>query len=122
VSLDLYLYGPTRRVVCQCVGCGNDHERDDRELLYTSNCTHNLTAMFGAAGVYEILWRGDDLIAGEQVVALETGLADMRARPDFFRTFNPKNKWGDYEGALAFLSSFVAACREHPTAILSCSR
>lgn len=122
MSLDLSLLGEPRTVPCRCERCDHEHEREDRERFYDANITHNLARMFDEAGIYQILWHGDDLVAGDVLPRLEAALVEMRADPERFRAFEPTNKWGSYEDAMAFLRRVIEMCREHPTARLRCSR
>lgn len=123
MSLDLYLQSavPTTKT-CRCADCGNEHAVSEPEVYFDVSITHNLSAMFGHAGVYSILWRGGGLRAGDVLPKLEAALADMRARPEHFRTFDAPNGWGTYRDAVPWLARVVDACREYPDAVLRCSR
>jgi len=85
--------------------------------LASFNCTYNLGEMLRAAGFPE--W---DALTGAP--ASETGgmlrsVADkLRADPEQFKTYNPPNGWGTYEGAIEFLNEFAAACAAHPKATI----
>lgn len=95
------------------------------EDIYSANITHNLNTMAGEAGIYQHLWRPDEIgitTAAELVAPLSDGLARLRAEPERFRQFNPKNGWGSYDGLCAFVEAYVAACREDPDATVSVSR
>ena len=123
MSLDLYLNAPEgAEVPCVCTTCDNKHTRTDRPEYFRRNITHNLGGMFDEAGVYEILWRGDGLVAKDVLPKLAGALATMRAEPDRFKAFNAENGWGTYDGALAFLSAVVRACEEFPEGVLRCCR
>jgi len=78
--------------------------------------------MFDAAGVYDILWRGDGLVAGDVLPKLEAGLALMKANPADFEKYNASNGWGLYKNAVPWLEEVVQACKAYPTAIIECSR
>lgn len=41
----------------------------------------------------------------------------LRNNSPLFRKMEPKNKWGSYEGFLAFLKEVFDACMRHPYAI-----
>lgn len=126
MSLDLYLEGPEETVLCEsyCNACcePHRHERRVRPTLFSANCTHNLGAMAAEAGVYEALWRSGErhwqkpTKARDLVPILTDGLAKLRTDPAHFRTFDPPNKWGDYEGFVRFVERCLAACIEYPNA------
>ncbi len=77
------------------------------------------------AGLYQALWRPEELKinkACELIPLLETGLARLKSDPEHFRTFNPDNGWGSYEGLVQFVEDYLAACKEAPRYIVSVSR
>src|SRR3990172_2778745 len=56
-----------------------------RTELYSANITHNLGKMAKEAGIYEHLWRPDELgiwNAGELILPLADGLAKLKADPE----------------------------------------
>ena len=93
--------------------------------VYSRNITHNLNRMADAAGIYQHLWRPDELgitTAGELIEPLAEGLANLNADPGTFEKLNPENGWGSYEGLVNFVTEYLAACREHPDAAVRVSR
>lgn len=93
--------------------------------VYSGNITHNLNDMAQAAGIYQHLWRPDEIgitRAGELVEPLREGLKLLRADPEKFKAFNPSNKWGDYDGLVDFVDSYLAACEKNPSAFVWVSR
>lgn len=122
MSLDFYLMGEPEESDCECERCENVHRTTKKTCRFSSNITHNLTEMFDEAGVYEILWRGDGLRAGDVLPRLEEALALMRADPPRFEKHNSPNGWGLYIHAVPWLARVVDACREYPDAKLECSR
>lgn len=87
--------------------------------VYDANITHNLTQMADAAGLYEFLWRPEEVgitHATDLIVPLEQGLARLLREPEKYRAFNPKNGWGSYEGLVEFVRRYLEACRENPDA------
>lgn len=81
--------------------------------VYTSNITHNLGAMAREAGIYEHLWRPDELgitRARQLIEPLSIGLSLMRREPERFRKLNPTNGWGDYDGFVDWIASYLEAC------------
>lgn len=109
MSLDVYLHA----------GDGRPKE------IYRDNITHNLGPMAHAAGIYEHLWRPDEIgitTAGQLVEPLRAGLDLLRSGPDRFRAFNPKNGWGTYGGLCDFVAVYLAACEANPDASVWVSR
>jgi hypothetical protein len=93
--------------------------------VYARNITHNLGQMAEAAGLYECLWRPDEhgITAASQLIPLlRAGLGRLAADRARFEALNPKNGWGDYAGLVDFVSSYLAACEEYPTATVTVSR
>jgi len=96
-----------------------------REEVYTANITHNLNTMADHAGIYEELWRPDELgvtLAAELIEPLGMGLVKLEKSPSFYQQFNPKNGWGDYDGLVRFVSKYLAACKKYPQATIRISR
>lgn len=98
---------------------------EESETVFHANITHNLNRMASQAGVYECLWRPDEVgiaQASQLVGPLNAGLALLRAHPDAFKKFNPPNGWGDYEGLCGFVADYLAACERWPEATVRVSR
>ena len=109
MSLDWYLH----KVVAE-----------EREVFWR-NITHNLGRMANEAGIYQCLWRPDEVgitHAVQCIKPLEEGLAKLKADPEHFRMFNAKNGWGAYEGLVSFVEEALEACRRDPDAKVSASR
>lgn len=97
-------------------------ECDVNTRVYDANITHNLTKMADAAGIYQHLWRPEEIgvkKAKDLIEPLEAGLARLKADPDAFKIHNPSNGWGNYEGLVGFVSAYLAACREYPESNVS---
>jgi hypothetical protein len=123
MSLDFYLVNSEEEQwEHTCSECYQPHMTKRNEDYFSSNITHNLNTMFEQAGVYDILWHGDGLIAGEQVEKLEKALATMRSDPARFKKYEASNGWGTYLDALRWLQEIIHACKEYPKAIIRCSR
>lgn len=120
MSLDLSLVGEERETTCDCATCGNTHTRTKRDVFYDTNITHNLGKMFYEAGVYEILWQGNGLVAGEQIEKLEAALRLMEQEPSRFEALSAPNGWGTYKHAVPWLRDVIRAFKEHPNATLHC--
>lgn len=93
--------------------------------VYDGNITHNLTAMADAAGIYQHLWRPEELgitKAYDLIEPLQAGLERLRADPKTFKALNPPNGWGNYDGLVQFVSDYLAACIANPDADIEVSR
>lgn len=70
----------------------------------------------------------DDLKSGRTAKArdliplLQAGLARLRGDPQRYQAFNPENGWGNYDGLVRFTADYLAACEEHPDAVVRVSR
>jgi hypothetical protein len=95
------------------------------EQVYWRNITHNVGAMAKAAGVYQHLWRPDEIgivRASQLIEPLQAGLDRLKADPGRFAALNPPNGWGSYGGLIEFIEDYLAACEQHPDARVSVSR
>lgn len=93
--------------------------------VYDANITHNLGKMAKEAGIYQHLWRPEELgitKASELIEPLRAGLALLESDPRRFETFNPENDWGSYEGLCRFVGSYLSACEDNPDAAVRVSR
>jgi hypothetical protein len=89
--------------------------------VFDWNITHNLGKMADEAGIYEALWRPEeiDVTTAEQLIPiLSNGLDLLLEDPEHFKQFNPENGWGDYEGLIQFVGAYLKACKEHPDAVI----
>jgi len=125
MSLDVYLSGETKDVPCCCDRCEHRHVRKETEYFYESNITHNLGAMAEEAGIYNHLWRPEEVgitKAAQLIEPLHAGLALMKSDPTRFQKHNAQNGWGLYEHFVPWVEKYLAACEENPTANVSVSR
>ncbi len=93
--------------------------------IFERNITHNLNTMADKAGIYQALWRPEELKinkACELIPLLRAGLARLEAEPDHFRQWNAPNGWGMYEHLVDFVRACLAACEESPMATVGVSR
>ena len=93
--------------------------------VYDANITHNLGKMAAAAGIYEALWRPEEIgvTKAEQLIPLlREGLEKLKAAPAHYEQFNAANGWGLYEHFVPFVENYLSACIEHPDAEVSVSR
>jgi hypothetical protein len=119
MSLDVYLEGNDRDCEC-CGGTGKS-----RTELFSANVTHNLNEMAEAAGIYKYLWRPEEVgitTAADLVVPLTAGLNLLKSDPKRFKTFNPSNGWGSYDGFVPWLERYIEACSTYPDASVRANR
>ena len=55
------------------------------------------------------------------IPTLKFMIADMRAYPDIYKPLNPKNGWGNYEGAIEFLEEALKALLENKNSVMEIS-
>ncbi len=125
MSLDVYLNGKEKEVVCVCYECGDEHKRLEKVCYYNANITHNLNKMADEAGIYQHLWRPEEIgitKAGQLIEPLEKGLALMKSDPERFKKFNAPNGWGLYEHFIPWIENYLSACKEYPEADVGVSR
>ena len=97
----------------------------ENEELYWGNITHNLGKMAREAGIYEVLWRPEELgitKASEVAEKLESGVWRLRESPEYFSRYNSPNGWGTYDGLLKFVSEYLEACKKFPEAKVEADR
>jgi len=93
--------------------------------VYHANITHNLGRMAREAGIYECLWRPEEIRvthAKQLISMLRVGLDMLIAQPNHMKQFNPENGWGDYDGFKSFVGRYLEACEEWPDATVRVSR
>jgi hypothetical protein len=98
---------------------------DEEESVFDYNITHNLGKMASEAGIYQHLWRPEELgitKASQLIEPLKTGLFALLADPEKFKAFNPENGWGSYEGLVKFVFAYLQACLQYPDATIGVSR
>ena len=91
----------------------------DTNCVYRGNITHNLNTMAEEAGIYQHLWRPEEIDitkSGQLIGPLRDGLGLLQSEPDRFKVFNPPNGWGNYEGLVRFVADYLAACERFPDA------
>lgn len=92
---------------------------------FSSNITHNLGRMAEAAGIYQAIWRPEELgitKAGELIPLLEVGLKELESDPEKFSQYNAPNGWGTYERFVPWVRDYLEACKEHPEATVEVCR
>jgi len=113
MSLSIYLTADT------CPMCERSDEISD------FNITHNLGLMAEEAGIYGVVWRPEENgieSAGQLIKPLTDAIEAMKSDPERFKAHNPPNGWGNYDGFLAWLESYLEVCEVHPTASIRVQR
>jgi hypothetical protein len=93
--------------------------------VYGRNITHNLNKMAMEAGIYEALWRPEEIgiVRADQLIEpLTVGLDKLKADPEHYQKFNAPNGWGMYEHFVPFVEDYLEACKENPDAEVNVSR
>lgn len=93
--------------------------------VYWRNITHNLNKMAMEAGIYQHLWRPEELgitKAHELIAPLAKGLTDLKNRPEHYKKFDAPNGWGTYENFVDFVEDYLRGCTENPNAEIHVSR
>ena len=114
MSLDVYLSTPA------CAHCGRGPS-----IVYTANITHNLRRMADAAGIYQPLWRPEEIGATRAKHLLErlrAGFVWLKANKAEARKHDSPNGWGLYDHFVPFVENYLAACEANPEAEVSVSR
>ena len=87
--------------------------------------THNVNEIADAAGVYKPIWRPEECgikTAAEMIPHLRDGLAELKRDPERYRALEPQNKFGTYDGFVAWTERYLAACVEYPDAEIQARR
>lgn len=95
------------------------------QCVYDANITHNLNKMAEKAGIYQHLWRPEEIdaiTASDITEGLRKGLHELVERPSYFEQFDSPNGWGTYKHFVPFVSKYLEACIAHPSAIIHISR
>lgn len=94
-----------------------DREPERTEEIYWANITHNLAGMADAAGIYKHLWHPEEIginKASDLIQPLTEGLERLKSNPEHYKSFNPKNGWGNYTGFVDWVQKYLEACKECP--------
>jgi len=124
MGLDVYLINSYRENTI-CDHCNSEYNAEVREQLYCANITHNLGRMAGEAGIYQHLWRPEELgitTAQQLIEPLTTGLQLLKDKPNHFEKFNSSNGFGLYEHFVPFVEEYLNACKQYPSALIEISR
>ena len=115
MSLDVWLYTE--------VDTGGDEPHV--VSLFDANITHNLNTMADEAGIYNELWRPEEIRAvhaSDIVDAVEVGLKRLVAERERFEQLDSPGGWGTYEQFVPWVAEYLSACKEHPKAKIGVSR
>jgi hypothetical protein len=118
MSLDVYLH----EKIDVCPHCGRAAIDED---VFSANITHNLGEMAAEAGIYEHLWRPEEIgitTAGQLIGPLREGIGLMKSDPARFKKHDAPNGWGTYEVFVPWIEKYLAACEAHPCATIGVSR
>lgn len=101
------------------------NDKDGNEF-YHRNITHNLGKMADAVGIYNILWRPDELAwvstAKDIIPILEKGLTELVLNKTKYSAYNSPNGWGMYDHFVPFCIDYLQACRDYPDASIYACR
>jgi hypothetical protein len=106
-----------------------DNIWDDVQILESLNITHNLNRMAGYCGLYEPLWRPEEMTIPQPVQARDLlGYAVKgyeilkRDREHCIQTYSPSNGWGTYDNLLIFTELFISYCLRWPDSYVTANR
>lgn len=97
----------------------------DGDCVWSGNMTHNLNKIAIEAGVYECIWRPDEIgikYAKDNISNLRFALGIFYSNYNELKKLNPPNGWGDIDGLIEVTQGFLGACTEYPDAIIYCDR
>lgn len=91
------------------------HIRIVKDEIEVGYYTYNVSPMYTKAMDIPGLTDGlDGKKCCKMIKTLEKGIKNMEENPKDYKKLNPKNGWGDYEGALKFLKDILIACKKYP--------
>lgn len=103
----------------KCGRCGHPVERPPDVSHYDANYTYNVSEMFYDALPCRDGIRGLNGATGAECrPLLLEAIRKMESEPAKYRAMNPRNGWGDYEGALTLLRQLYGWCEDSPEAVL----
>ncbi|MCP4741510.1 MAG: hypothetical protein GY871_04675 [Actinomycetales bacterium] len=103
------------------IDTGGEHPHE----LFSVNITHNVREMAIAAGIYQVLWRPEEIpvsSAAELIEPLADGIAWLHKNEAECRPLAPANGWGSWRGLIRFAQKVLQACQESPKASVWASR
>ena len=94
-------------------------------IIYEANIPDNLGNMAEAAGIYQVLWRPEEIgitKASQLIGPLADGIARLKADPERFEKHDAPNEWGRYIHFVPFVQRYLDACIRNPDADVEASR
>ena len=83
--------------------------------IEVDNYTYNIKIMWDTAlSDNRTINSLNGMLAKDAISLLQRAVKDMEDNPITYRKMNPKNGWGNYEGALGVLSKLKQMCIKHP--------
>ena len=101
-------------LIKECKCCGHKDEID------VGNYTYNVSPMYKKAMGCSIS-EFNGKLAKEVLDILSQGIYNMTNEPEVYKLMNPKNGYGNYEGALRFLQEIHDVCKENQDYIIEVS-
>lgn len=98
---------------------------EEREYVFEANITHNLGKMAQEAGIYMPIWRPEEIgitKAKELIDPLTAGLVKLKSDPNWYKAYEPENKWGTYDDFVPWIERYLQACIDNPEAIIKVNR
>ena len=118
MSWDFHLEHPLPK----CPSCGHEIPwPDDGFEECSSNYTYNVSQMFYDAFGGEGIRALSGMRGREAATWLKGGIDRMALSPEHYMAMNPKNGWGNYEGALQLLRELREWAERYPEAIFKVS-
>ena len=93
--------------------------------IWAIGITHNLNTMAEAAGLYECMWRPEEMditLASQMIHPLRCGIAVLKHDKEKLEKMNPENGYGSYDSLLRVAEKYLAACEENPNATVEACR
>lgn len=85
------------------------------DINYTFNVAPMFQLALGKGGIKQL----NELSREKCIKLLKIGIKDMKEKPEIYKKLNPKNGWGNYEGALTTLIKILDTLEENHNAQVS---
>jgi hypothetical protein len=88
-------------------------------VVYNAGITSNLIKMAREAGIYESLWRPEEIgitKAAQLIEPLRGGLELLKSDPARFKELDSPTGWGLYIDFVPFVEKYLSACEKYPDA------
>lgn len=93
--------------------------------IFDLNITHNLAAMAKEAGLYQVMWRPEEIgikKCSQALPLLLDGLNALKTRKEDMLKHNPPNGWGTYDDFVKIVTGYAVVCKNNPDGEISVSR